>query len=992
MVSKILTGLTVFLFTFSLLKAQTGSVNGNIVDSNGEPLIGANVVIKGTTQGTITDVNGNYSISSVPVGNQTFVASFIGYNSEEATVLIETGKSTVLNFKLIENITALQELVVIGYGTVKKEDATGSVIAIKSDDFNKGAISTPDQLITGKVAGVQVTSGGGAPGSGQTIRIRGGASINASNDPLIVIDGVPVDNSSISGLANPLSAINPSDIESMTILKDASAAAIYGSRASNGVIIITTKKGRKDAPLKIEYQGNVSYYTIPKTVDVLSADEFKQAVTDYANKVYPTDPGKVTGLLSNSNTDWQKQIFNNAIGTEHNISLTGSYKILPYRLSLGYFGQDGILKTGTMKRTSANLALNPSFFDDHLKVNVNAKYSMNHSKFADEGAIGAAIQMDPTRPVYINDTLSYWSKSGSGTSNPVALLEYRDDEADVNRFIGNAQFDYKFHFLPDLKANLNLGYDGSNSDGKRIVSADAPWTYVSDSVSGRNRKYTQEKTNKLLDFYLQYSKELESIDSYFDLMGGYSYQDFYKTDWSIETYLTGGSAGVDTTIPADDRPTEYILESFFGRMNYHFKDRYLLTLTIRNDQSSRFSPGTRSGIFPSAAFAWNLKKESFMESNTLLSQLKLRIGWGVTGQQSILDDNDYPYQANYLLSQNNAMYLFGNTYYNAYRPAAYDPKIKWEETTTSNLGFDYGFLNDRIFGSIDIYKKKSIDLINKIPVPAGSNFSNYLVTNIGDMENQGVEFNIVGRPVSSGDMFWEVGFNCTYNKNKITKLTAYDDPNYLGVYTGGISGGVGSNIQIYSVGYPLNSFFVYQQVYDQDGKPVEGLYVDRNKDGKITEEDKYRFMDPNADFYFGLSSRFNYKNWSFSFAGRAQFGNYVYNNVNSNNGEYSRLYRPEGPYLSNVVSNVMESGFLSPQYFSDYYVKNASFFRMDNINVSYMFENLMNEKINLTLSATMNNAFVLTKYKGLDPEVSNGIDNNIYPRPRVFIFGLNLQF
>jgi len=988
MVRKILTLFAIFLLSGAALYAQSGSLQGKIVDENGQPLIGANVVVKGTTNGTITNIDGIYLIQKVPVGSQTILCSFIGFANIEQTVVIQDGKTSTLDFTLIEDITSLDELVVIGYGTVKKSDATGSVVAIKSEDFNQGALATPDQLITGKVAGVQITSGGGAPGSGQTIRIRGGASLNATNDPLIVIDGVPVDNTSISGLANSLSTINPNDIESMTVLKDASATAIYGSRASNGVIILTTKKGKEGSKLKVEYQGNVSFYNVPKTISVLNGDEFRAAINDnYTDTI-------ITNLLGTANTDWQKEIFENSMGTEHNLSLSGAYKFLPYHISAGLYKQDGILKTGSVDRKSINVALNPTLFDDHLKVNVNAKASFNHSQFADEGAIGSAVQMDPSQPVYLNDTTFWtWAKGGQGTRNPVSLLEYTDDQADVNRFIGNVQLDYKFHFLPELKANLNLGYDGSNSEGTRIVDSLASFAYNPETGSGSYTEYTQEKANKLLDFYLQYSKDLESIDSYFDVMGGYSYQNFYRTSWSVTRALTNGTNHnyPDTTTFPKDYPTEYTLLSFFGRMNYNYKSRYLLTVTVRNDQSSRFSKETRSGIFPAVAFAWNLKKESFLESNDLFSQLKLRAGWGVTGQQSI-GISDYPYQANYALSTPTASYLLGGNYYQAYRPSAYDANIKWEETATANFGIDYGFMNERVFGSLDIYQKKTKDLINSIPVPAGANFSNYLTTNIGDMENKGVEFSITGRPISTNDMFWEIGFNCTYNKNEITKLTAYDDPSYLGVYTGGISGGVGTNIQIHSVGYPANSFFVYEQIYDENGKPIEDLYVDYDGDGQKSEGDRRQFKDPNADFYLGINSRFDYKNWTFSFAGRAQFGNYVYNNISSNNGELSRLYRPEGNYLSNITSDAFDVNFTAPQYISDYYVQNASFFRMDNINLSYRFENLLGSKTNLSLMATINNAFVITKYQGLDPEVSNGIDNNMYPRPRVFMFGVNFQF
>jgi TonB-dependent starch-binding outer membrane protein SusC len=1000
MVRKILFSLAFFLATTFSLLAQTGNVNGKIVDSNNEALIGANVVVKGTTIGTITNIDGNYVLQNIPVGQQTLVASFIGYVSQEIPVTVTAGSSTEVNFKLAENVTALEELVVIGYGTVKKSDATGSVVAINAKDFNKGAISTPDQLITGKVAGVSIISGGGAPGAGQTIRIRGGASLNASNDPLIVVDGLPLDNSSgISGLSNPLTSINPNDIESISVLKDASATAIYGSRASNGVIIITTKKGVKDKPIRVEYQGTFSINKIKKYIDVLTADEFRSAVNDYANIVSPSDPSIVTNLLDSSNTDWQKEIYRTSYSTDHNVSVSGDVKKIPYRFSVGYTNENGILKTSEVNRTSLSLNLNPSFFDDYLKVNINAKGSFMGVRFANESAIGAAVQMDPTKPVMGNDsTFYYWginggSPMGQATKNPLSYLELTDDQSDVNRFIGNVQLDYKFHFFPDLKANLNLGYDRSKSDGYKRESEKATWQFNPSRGNGAYKEYTQEKTNKLLDFYLQYTKDIVGIDSYFDLMGGYSYQDFWKEDFEFQNTIEPGTTtnAIGVIVAPNYNPTEYINISFFGRMNYHFKERYLLTVTMRNDYSSRFSKNKRSGLFPSVALAWNIAKEPWMENITVLSQFKIRAGWGVTGQQNITD-NDYPYQANYSLSTITASYPLGENFYRALRASAYDENIKWEETTTLNLGVDYGFLQDRFYGSFEIYKKKSIDLINRIPIPAGSNFSNYVYTNVGDMENKGFEMNIIGRLVSTKDIQWEVGFNCTYNKNKITKLTAHDDPSYIGVATGGISGGVGSNIQIHTVGYPVNSFFVYEQVYDKDGNPVEGLYIDRNKDGQITDNDKYHYKDPNADFYFGINSSLNYKNWTFAFTGRAQFNNYVYNNIYSNNGELSRLYRPEGPYLSNVTSNAKEDGFLTPQYMSDYYIENASFFRMDNITLSYNFKSVLNQKIDLRVSGIINNAFVITKYQGLDPEISGGIDNNMYPRPRVFMLGLNLVF
>jgi TonB-dependent starch-binding outer membrane protein SusC len=974
--------------------AQDVKITGKVTDAiDGSSLPGVSIVVKGTTSGTITDIDGKFSLS-VNTG-ATLEFSFIGYVKQEVVI----GTQRTLTIALKSSATGLSEVVVIGYGQVKKSDATGAVAAVGSKDFNKGAITSPAQLLLGKVTGVQISTSGGSPGSDATIRIRGGASLSASNDPLFVIDGVPVDNDGISGSRGALSTINPSDIETFTVLKDASATAIYGSRASNGVILITTKKGmagqgKNGSPIALEYSGNFSYYTIPKTIEVLSANDFRSLINEkFSSKA---------SLMGDASTDWQNEIFKNAFAMDHNLSASGSYKTMPYRISLGYSDQDGILKTDNMKRTSLGFALSPSFFDNHLKVDINAKRFFIKNHFADQGAIGAALQFDPTKPVMSGDTAyggyTAWLQAdgkpvGQATSNPVALLYMRSDNSEVNRSLGNVQFDYKFHFIPELRANLNLGLDHSISDGTRIIPPTASWLYDADKGGGENRVYNQKKKNELLDFYLNYVKNLNSINSKIDVMGGYSWQHFWRTNTSRVT----NSIGTVERENIND-PTESYLVSFFGRLNYTFNDKYLLTATLRDDGSSRFSKDNRWGLFPAAALAWKISDEPFLKGSNTISQLKLRAGWGVTGQQNITD-NDYPYQPRYTSSETTAGYELGGVFYTTLRPEAYDVNIKWEETTTTNIGLDYGFAKDKVFGSIEVYQRKTKDLINKIPIPAGTNLSNQLLTNIGDMENKGVEFSITTRPVAKEKVFWEIGINATYNTNKITKLTATDDPNYLGAFTGGISGGVGNTIKIQSVGFPANSFFVYEQVYDPSGKPIEGLYVDRNKDGKIDDNDRYHYKNPAADYFFGISSRLTIHNWDFSFSGRANLGNYVYNNVSSSNGVYERLYRPEGPYLSNVTADVNEAGFTTPQYLSDYYIQEASFFKMDNMSLSYAFKGLWKSKTVLRLSATVNNVFTITKYKGIDPEVNStdntvgaGIDNNIYPRSRVFVFGINLQY
>ncbi len=1026
-VKLLLAGL--LIITSSSVFAQK-TVSGEVEDMDGNTLPGVNVTIQGTTTGTITGANGQYSIK-VPGNDAVLVFSFVGYVTEQKKV----GDQTKIDVVMMPDIESLGEVVVIGYGVQKEEDATGSVQAIDARDFNQGAITSPQDLLTGKVAGVQITSSGGAPGEGSQIRIRGGASLSATNDPLIVVDGVPISGGGISGARNPLNTINPNDIETFTVLKDASATAIYGSRASNGVIIITTKKGKAGEEMKITYNGKLNAYVANKKVDVLDAEEF-------FNLVEEKFPEQVN-MLGISDTDWQDEIYQNAFGTEHNIAASGAYKMLPYRLSVGYSNNDGILKTDNNERFTGSLNLNPSFLDDHLKVNVNVKGSNIQNTFANRDAIGAAIQYDPTKPVKSDQTYNpyytsdidgdevadtilmpetdyggYWTwvqDNGSdlpveqGASNPVALLNMRDDQSTVNSFIGNAQVDYKLHFFPDLKLKLNLGYDYSKGTGEVIVPSSASWTYDPVNGGGTFNEYEQTKKNQLLDFYGNYVKEIAAIDSKVDIMGGYSWQRFYyKNDAINGNYISESTISPIAGQPGMYRkefsgsPTrtfnidslydegELYLISFYGRLNYSLKNKYLLTFTVREDGTSRFSPDNRWGFFPSLALGWKIHEESFMQGIDVLSKLKLRAGWGVTGQQDV--GGYYEWMPRYTYSLSGASYMFGDSLYQTIRPEGYDESLKWEETTTWNVAFDYGFLEDRITGSIDVYYRETRDLLNYIPVPGGSNLTNYINTNVGNMENKGIEFTINGKAISTKDMVWDIGLNMTYNENKITKLTLSDDPDYLGVETGGISGGVGSTIQMHSVGHSTNSFFVYEQVYDENGDPIPGVFVDQNGDGTIDDDDRVHKENPNPDLTFGISSSFNYKNWYFSFAGRANFGNYVYYNVDSENGVYERLYRSEGPYLSNVTSTVYDSDFDAPWYLSDYYIRNGSFFRMDNITLSYLFEDVAQQGFNVTVSGTVNNAFVITKYEGLDPELTNGIDNRIYPRPTSFALGVNVTF
>lgn len=874
----------------------------------------------------------------------------------------------------------IEEVVLIGYGAKKKSDLTGSVTAISAKDFNEGSITSPEQLIQGKASGIQITNNSGAPGAGSTIRIRGGASLNASNDPLIVIDGVPVDATGISGASNPLALINPNDIESFNILKDASATAIYGSRASNGVIIITTKKGTSGR-LKLNYTTTTSLYQKMGNIDMLSTEQFKDVVMSKALPAYQ-------GLLGNSDTNWQNEIYQTALGVDNAISISGGIKGLPYRLSLGYMNQDGIIRTNNIERSTASLNLNPKLFDKHLEINFNLKGTYVENRFKEDGVLGAAIVFDPTKPVYdasFGKYGGYWewlnSSNGepntNGTKNPISMLNQRWDLSYVKRVLGNIQFDYKFHFLPELRANLNLGYDYSDSNGNTTVLPTAAMAFYQ---KGTYRRYTQEKKNKLLDFYFNYLKTIESIKSTFDVTLGYSYQDWQRSEPFAPTINGDG-----TQNPANgvDFFTQNTILSYFGRFNYTFNSKYLLTATLRRDASSRFSKDNRVGYFPSVALAWRIDQESFLKDSKTVSTLKLRAGWGQTGQQDI-QNNDYPYLARYVMSNSGAQYQIGDNFFNTLRPQGYDKNIKWETTTTKNIGLDFGFMKDRINGSIEVYEKESKDLLSIVPVPAGANLTNLLLTNIGDMRNRGIEANVNVKAINRENFSWEFNINATHYKSEITNLASTQ------VLVGGIGGGTGNTIQVQSQGYQPNSFYTYQQVYDNAGKPIEGVYVDRNGDGIINSADLYKYKSPAPDVLLGFSTKFAYKNLDLGFTMRASLGNYVYNNIASQYGNLQGI--SNNNFLQNIHTSYLDTGFQKGQYFSDYYIENASFLRMDNINVGYNIPNFINKNSNMRIFGSVQNVFIITKYSGLDPEVFNGIDNNLYQRPRIYSLGFNFQF
>lgn len=946
---KALLTLLVGLFLSIGAFAQQIAVKGHVKDTTGEPVIGANVLVKGTTNGTITDFDGNFMLN-VPK-DAILSVSFVGYKSAEVKAA-----STVM-VTLEDDSQVLDAVVVIGYGSVKKNDMTGSVTAIKPDKLNKGLITNAQDMMTGKIAGVSVISKGGAPGEGATIRIRGGSSLTAENDPLIVIDGLAMDNKGVKGLANPLSMVNPNDIESFTVLKDASATAIYGSRASNGVIIITTKKGQAGARPTISYDGNVSVSTVKSTVDVMDGDQFRSFIKD----IWGED-SEAYSKLGNANTDWQKEIFRPAVSTDHNLTISGGLKNMPYRVSFGYTNQNGIVKTSKFERYTASVSLAPSFFEDHLKVNANLKGMIAKNRYADGSAVGSAVSFDPTQSVrsddpyhqYYFDGYFQWNTDASSLNddtwkrtfnsnapgNPVALLEEKDDRAISKSLIGNLELDYKFHFLPDLHAHVNGGMDLST--GKQYTDV-SPYSSTN-NYYGSYGWEQKDKYNLSLNAYLQYSKDFTDKHR-FDVMAGYEWQHFHDTSdqeyWGLYPLSNNvvENRGQRYNNTSSGSATESYLVSFFGRVNYTLLDRYLFTATVRQDGSSRFHKNNRWGLFPSFALGWKLKEEAFLKDVDVLSDLKLRLGYGITGQQNI-NSGDYPYLAVYETNKDGAYYpILGEG--TTYRPNAYNPDLKWEKTTTYNVGLDFGFLNNRINGAVDYYYRKTTDLLNSVFVSAGTNFKNKVLSNVGSLENSGIEFSINSKPVVTTDWTWDLGFNITYNKNEITKLTTGDSENYYVAAGDNIGGGRDMKAMAHAVGHPASSFYVYQQVYDENGKPIENEFVDRNGDGTINGDDRYFYKKPTADVLMGLTSRLSYKSWDFSFSLRASLNNYVYNSVEAGGSDcnptsvYSFGALNNRPLMgvANNIQNLKDNTLLS-----DYFVQNASFMKCDNITLGYSFK------------------------------------------------------
>ena len=984
------------------VSAQT-TISGHVKDDTGEDVIGASVTVKETSQGTITDFDGNFQVKCKE--GATLVVSFVGYQTQEVTA------KNNLEITLKEDNALLDEVVVIGYGSVKKSDATGSVMTFQADPKLKGVSTNPQDMLVGKMAGVTVTTNGGAATDGATIRIRGGSSLSASNDPLIILDGVYIDNTLSGGMGNILSTINPNDIESFTVLKDASATAIYGSRASNGVIIITTKKG-KSGKVSVSYDGSMTLSTRRKGIDVFSAGEYR----DLIEKIFANDSryDEVMGKLGDADTDWQKELFRTSVSTDHNVQVMGSVTDwLPIRVSLGYTNSNGILKTDHQHRYTGSVNLSPEFLQGHLKLNLNGRAQWQKNNFADRSQIKTAVSMNPTVPVMDPESqyAGYWSWTdadgnmlGFCDKNPVAGLDLHRDFAHAWNMIGSAQIEYNSFYVEGLKANLNLSIDGTHSWGENSTAYNSPNAF---STLGSEEIYSNSKRNELLDFYLTYNKDVKEIKSHFDVMGGYSWQKYYSygTSTKYGQFTTDQQwSRLDEIDPSTLYPvegqinrnpkweTEHYIVSFFGRFNYAYDDKYLFTFTLRDDGSSRFGKDNRWGVFPSLALGWRIIQEKFLQNQNTLSNLKLRLGWGKTGQQDI-NMGDYPYMGTYSYGTNGqSQYWRNGQWMSLLKPNAYNPDLKWETTTTWNIGLDYGFFDSRINGSIDWYYRKTTDLINaEAKVPAGTNFAEYVVDNIGSLRNTGVEatFNFI--PIRSKDFTWEIGGNLAYNSNKILELTSNgSSTDYRRYGSTGYDGGF--KHMVHYVNHPASMFFVYEQVYDEDGRPIEGLFVDQDNNGVLDDNDLRPYHTADPKFTYGINTKLSYKNWDFSIAGHGSAGNWVYNGIAANNSEVGPAAIYANQYLRNRVTDALHTYWDMKKVLSDYYVQNASFFRIDNITVGYNFKNPFGIKTAGRVYAVCQNPFVFTAYDGLDPEVSGGTDLDVYPRPISFQLGLNLNF
>ncbi|RMA58831.1 SusC/RagA family TonB-linked outer membrane protein [Ulvibacter antarcticus] len=966
------------LFVFSLipigLLAQS-SVSGTVSDQVTEiPIPGVNVIIKGTTNGTTTNFDGNYTLDNVE-NDDVIVFSYVGFTTFEVK---HTGNST-LNVSLEEDAAILGEVLLIGYGATTKQDATGAVEKVSSEEFNSGSIVSPEQLLSGKSAGVSVTSGGGGPGGDSEIRIRGGSSLAGNNSPLIVLDGIPLDQRKLQGVRNALNAINPNEIEEFVILKDASATAIYGSRASNGVIIITTKKAKKSSPFVIDYGFQFSADQITDKVDVFDADGFRNLVV--------ANDGDVSRLGS-SNTDWQDTIYRTANGAIHDLTFSQGFENFTYRANINSTHKQGVLVKDLYRRTALNLNLTGNLLDNHLKMTLTTKGSFDDNLYADTGAIGNAITFDPTQSVRVNNSPGYpyegYFEFVNGTTgdleslaprNPFAQIQQNDNKARTKRNITNLNLDYKFHFLPELKFIANAGYDYSELDGKQFITGKSATQEEGDYAnlySGLNR-------NINLDLILNYKNRIEAINTGFDLTGGHGYQEYYILSDVLQS--RGGNVVTDKT-----DINRNSLESYFGRASFDIDDKYLISASYRRDGSSRFGPDNRWGSFPGASVGWKISNESFLKDSKSISNLKIRGGYGITGNNEI--NQNYGYLGVYTPGQSTASVELGGVFVNTLRPEEFDENLKWEETTQYNAGIDIGLFDDFMTINFDGYYRETKDLLARIPVAAGSNLSDVLTTNIGESRSRGLELGIGLNLARKENFNWNVNLNGTLQELEITKLNLSGDPDFF-IPQGDISGGVGNKIQLYRPGYDPSTFFVFRQVYDTQGNPIEGAFVDVNGDNQITEEDRQAYKKGSADAYYGFTSTLNYKNFEFNFTLRGSVGNYVYNNAASSTGYYASMFDTLGDYYVNGSTDVLNSNFSEAQLFSDYYIQRADFLKLDNASIGYT---IPMEKMILRVTATGTNLFTLTEYDGLDPEIFNGIDRNFYPRPRGFVLGLNFTY
>lgn len=1001
-----------------LVQAQNApyEVKGVVVDQSGMPILGATVVERGTINGVSTGLDGDYSLN---VSNSQAIVevSYVGYK----TVALAANSTLLRQVTLETDAMGLDEVVVIGYGTVRKEDLTGSVVAVKAEEINRGAVVSPQEMIRGKIPGVQVIPGDGGPGSGATIRLRGTASLRASSNPLIVIDGIPIADDGGKGMSNPLASLNPNDIEAMTVLKDASAAAIYGSRASNGVIMITTKKGRlipgsQVNTLNVSYNGSVSVETNSNELPVMRPGEFRE----FVNTVYPAGSSatadRVQSMVGTFDTNYQDMVFRTALSTDHNISVFGAVKDrMPYRASAGYTNQQGTLETSHFDRWTLDMSASPNFFDNHLTVNLNAKGTSTSQRYADGGVVGAAAFYNPTIDPYwrteygsidYTTTNGYWSYgTGRGSefqpntllgAGPLSLLHDRENRADAKRFIGNAQIDYKVHGFEALRFNLNLGVDWSMAEGRDGVNPGSFQAYADTEAPGTGQysKWTNLRRNRLLEFYADFNKQwgIHRLN----VMAGYSWQHFYASDRSVSYFNADDSQkGEDARYPFNRQ--ENFLLSFYGRLNYTINSKYLFTFTLRDDASSRFSPDTRWHIFPSAAFAWNIAQENFLKDARGISALKLRLGAGQTGQQEI--GNNYPYLARYTLSTNEyERYNMGDAGYMLYlTPQDYDAFIQWETVTTYNVGLDFGFLDGRINGSIDWYHRATSDLLSDRSMAMGAGFGNRLLTNIGTMRNTGLEFALNVIPVATKDWTLQIGLNGTVQNTEVTKLSGIGDPAADVVEVSGISSGTGNRIARHMIGYAPYTFYTYKQLYDSNGHPIQNAFVDRDGNGSIGPEDRYMTgKSPNPDFFYGVNVSLRYRNWDFGFNGHGSVGNFAFNDFAS--GHSTSSIDINAGNLPNFARSVKKTGFTRPndsaQWTSDLFLENASFFRMDDINLGYTFRDMSGWKGSMRLAFSVQNVFVITNYSGVDPEIPGveGVDGAIWPRPRTYSLRLNVNF